>query len=53
MKKITCVGYHFTGSGVIDDLLRECDNVSQSESEKECRMLQDPDGISDLVFPLV
>ena len=53
MKKIACVGYHFTGSGVIDDLLRECDNVSYGQYESECRILQDPDGVSDLEFHLV
>lgn len=53
MKKIACVGYHTTGSGVIDDLLREFDNVVQGQYEVECRVLQDPDGISDLEYNLV
>lgn len=53
MKKIACVGYHATGSGVIDDLFREFDNVAQGYYEAESRFLQDPDGISDLEFHLV
>ena len=53
MKKIACVGYHYTGSGVIDDIFRECDNVFQGTYEAEIRMLHDPDGISDLEFHLV
>ena len=53
MKKIACVGYHATGAGVIDDLFREFDNVSQGQYEVECRVLQDPDGISDLEYNLV
>lgn len=53
MKKIACVGYHATGAGVIDDLFREFDNVEQGQYEVECRVLQDPDGISDLEYNLV
>lgn len=53
IKKIACVGYHATGAGVIDDLFREFDNVSQGQYEVECRVLQDPDGISDLEYNLV
>lgn len=53
MKKIACVGYHATGAGVIDDLFREFDNVVQGQYEVECRVLQDPDGISDLEYNLV
>ncbi len=53
MKKIACVGYHATGAGVIDDLFREFDNVAQGQYEVECRVLQDPDGISDLEYNLV
>lgn len=53
MKKIACVGYHATGSGVIDDLFREFDNVAQGQYEVESRLLQDPDGISDLEYNLV
>lgn len=53
MKKIAIAGYHFTGSGVIDDLFREFDNVCQPKSDCESRFLQDMDGISDLEFHLV
>ena len=53
MKKIACVGYHYSGAGVIDDLFRECDNVYQGEYEAELRFLHDPDGISDLEYHLV
>lgn len=53
MKKIACVGYHYSGAGVIDDLFRECDNVFQGEYEAEMRFLHDPDGISDLEYQLV
>lgn len=53
MKKIACVGYHYTGAGVIDDLFRECDNVFQGEYEAEMRFLHDPDGVSDLEYHLV
>lgn len=53
MKKITCVGYHYTGSGVIDDLLRECDNVFQGLYEAEMKILFEPDGIADLEYHLV
>ena len=53
MKKITCVGYHATGSGVIDDLFREFDNVSHGWYEAETTLLQQSDGISDLEFHLV
>lgn len=53
MKKIACVGYHATGAGVIDDLFREFDNVTQGQYEVECRVLQDPDGVADLEYNLV
>ncbi len=53
MKKIACVGYHATGAGVIDDLFREFDNVAQGKYEVESRLLQDPDGISDLEYNLI
>lgn len=53
MKKITCVGYHDTGSGVIDDLLREFDNIASGGYGLEARFLQDPDGVSDLEFNLI
>ena len=53
MKKIACVGFHDTGASVIDDLLRECDNVAQGCASTELRILHDPDGISDLEYHLV
>ena len=53
MKKITCVGYHDTGSSVIDDLFREFEGFVQGGKNKECRLLQDPDGISDLEYNLI
>ncbi len=53
MKKIACVGYHATGAGVIDDLLREFNNVAQGTYECESRYLHDADGISDLEYNLV
>ena len=34
MKIIACCGYHATGSGVIDDLLREMDNVVEKVAKK-------------------
>lgn len=53
IRKIACVGYHYTGAGVIDDLFRECDNVYQGTYEAEIRILHDPDGVSDLEYHLV
>lgn len=53
MRKIACVGYHATGAGVVDDLFREFDTVAQGTYEVETRLLQDPDGISDLEYYLV
>jgi len=53
MKKITCISYHGTGSGAVDDFLREFSNVHLASQELECRFLQDPNGISDLYFHLV
>lgn len=53
MKIIGCVGYHGTGAGVIDDLLREFDNIAQGAYECESRFLHDADGISDLEYNLV
>jgi len=53
MKKIAVVGYHDTGASVVDDLLRECDNVAHGTSGAELRVLHDPDGISDLEHHLV
>lgn len=53
MKKVTCVGYHATGSSAIDDYLKEFDNVASAKQGMECRLLQDPDGIADLEYNLV
>lgn len=53
MKKIACVGFHDTGASVVDDLFREFDNVAQGFSGAECKVLHDPDGISDLEYHLV
>lgn len=53
MKKITCVGYHATGSGAIFDLLMEFDVVAQGKNGIEIRVLQDPDGVSDLEYNLI
>ena len=53
MQKITCISYHATGSGAVDDYLREFSGVNFAHSGIECRFLQDPDGISDLEYNLV
>ncbi len=53
MKKISCVGYHATGSGAVDDYLREFDNIESANYGIESRFLQDPDGISDLEHNLI
>jgi len=53
MKKITCVSYHATGSSAIDDFFKEFDNCTSGPSDYEARLLQDPDGISDLEYNLV
>lgn len=53
MKKIACVGYHATGSGVIEDLLRELDNTAFTEYNAELRILHDPDCISDMEYHIV
>lgn len=52
-KYITCISYHGTGSGAVDDFFREFDNIAFAPSEVECRYLQDPDGISDLEYNLI
>lgn len=52
MKIISCVGFHATGSGAVDDFLREFDNIQTAEYGIESRFLQDPDGISDLEYNL-
>ena len=53
MKVVTCVGYHDTGSGAVDDYLRGFDNIAQSAYGVECRFLQDPDCISDLEYNII
>lgn len=53
MKKITCISFHGSGSGAVDDYLREFNNIAFAPSEIECRFLQDPNGISDLEYNLV
>lgn len=53
MKKIVCCGFHYTGSGVIDDIFRECDNVYQGKYEAEIHVLHSYDGVSDLEYNLV
>lgn len=52
-KVVTCISYHGTGSGAVDDLFREFDNFVSAPSEVECRYLQDPDGVSDLEYNLI
>lgn len=53
MKKITCISYHATGSGAVDDFLREFDDIKFAPRDVECRFLQDPDGIADLEYNLI
>ncbi len=53
MKKVTCIGYHDTGSSVITDYLKEYKGVVYPKIEVECRYLEDPDGISDLEYNLI
>jgi len=53
VKKISCVGYHGTGSGAVEDFLREFNNIAMAKYGVESRFLQDPDGISDLEYNLV
>lgn len=53
MQKVTCISYHATGSGAVDDYLREFEGFNFAASGIECRFLQDPDGISDLAYNLI
>lgn len=53
MKKVTCISYHNSGSGAVDDYLREFRDFSFAPTDVECRFLQDPDGIADLEYNLV
>lgn len=50
MKKVTCISFHGTGSGAIDDYLKEFNNVSGAPSNYESRFLYDPDGLMDLYY---
>lgn len=53
MRIITCISFHGTGSGAVDDFLKEFDNCPSAPTNIECRFLQDPDGVSDLEYNLV
>jgi len=53
MRVITCISFHGTGSGAVDDFFKEFDNCPSAPSDIECRFLQDPDGISDLEYNLI
>jgi hypothetical protein len=53
MRVVTCVSFHGTGSGAVDDFLKEFDNCPSAPSDVECRFLQDPDGVSDLEYNLI
>lgn len=53
MRVITCISFHGTGSGAVDDFFKEFDNCPSAASDFECRFLQDPDGISDLEYNLI
>lgn len=53
MKVVTCISFHGTGSGAVDDFLKEFDNCPSAPSDVECRFLQDPDGVSDLEYNLI
>ena len=53
MKVITCISFHGTGSGAVDDFLKEFNNCPSAPSDVECRFLQDPDGICDLEYNLI
>ena len=53
MNIVTCVSYHGTGSGAVDDYLRSYSDISFAPYEYECRFLQDPDGVKDLEYHLV
>lgn len=53
MRIITCISFHGTGSGAVDDFFKEFDNCPSAPTNIECRFLQDPDGVSDLEYNLV
>ncbi len=50
---ISAVGYYYTGSGIIEDLCKEFDDCEILGDDFEVRLLQDPDGISDLQYYVV
>lgn len=53
MKKISCIGFHCSGSGAVEDFLRGFNNIVVHRDSIECRFLQDPDGVSDLQYNLL
>lgn len=53
MKIITCASYYGTGSSAVTDLVAEFSNIESLGSNFECRLIQDPHGISDLDYYLV
>ena len=53
MTVITCISFHGTGSGAVDDFFKEFDNCPSAPSDVECRFLQDPDGVCDLEYNLI
>ena len=53
MTVITCISFHGTGSGAVDDFFKEFDNCPSAPSDVECRFIQDPDGICDLEYNLI
>lgn len=50
MDIFTCISFHGSGSGAVDDYLREFNNIAYGPRNVEARFIQDPDGISDLFF---
>lgn len=53
MRIITCASYYGTGSSAVMDMLAEFETDVQSLGEYEYRLIQDPDGISDLEYNIV
>ena len=53
VKLVTSTGYGWSGSSVIYNYLQEFDNVCVMPEYFEFRMVQEPDGISDLEYNLV
>lgn len=49
---ITSTGYYYSGSGVITDLIKECDDIYVND-RFEVRLAHDPDGLSDLEYNLI